>query len=219
MSGWSWESLLLSAPLALVCVALLWSLLHDCSRDSPGKRGRLRAEGVSSVVVLMVMLGLPGWSLDSDDTDEARARLYRPTAVAVAEVAASRTEAAWLVAQAWHETRYARYVLEDRCADGPPGARCDAGRARGPWQVHRWCSVAWDESASDAVRLRAGAECALRGYRRGFQRCGTLAGAFAAQHSWSMSPTWCTQRWAVRRAQTHRDVEARLWALTTERTP
>ena len=214
---------LLTSTMAVILTALIWSLLRDLSshgdRKKPG--GKLRADGVTAAAVFAVMLGLHGWQLDRGDSEESREALYRPVATAIAEVALDGRTAAWLITQALHETRFARYVLENRCEDGPVGARCDEGRARGPWQVHGWCVGAWDSQASQAEQLEAGARCALRGYWQGLHWCdGDVAGAFAAQHSalrFQDPERWCRQPWALMRVRTMRDVEVRLWAAQEAR--
>lgn len=109
---------------------------------------------MSPDAVLAVLLSLPQYTGDrfADPTLEDRARLLRPVAVAIAEVARNRTEAAALIALAKHETNLARYVLDGYCEQGPVGARCDGGRARGAWQVHSWCRALWavPENVRDA---------------------------------------------------------------------
>lgn len=146
--------------------------------------------------VLAAMLSLAPYHADADEGDSARAALLAPVASAIVEATGDRTERAFLVAQAWHETKYARYVLEDRCADGPVGARCDGGRATGPWQVHRWCSAAW--TGTPAERYIGGARCALRMWRHGLARCkGARAGGFAAQ-SGGIAGRCDNHRWSRR---------------------
>lgn len=113
-------------------------------------------------------------------------------------VAATRdpSERAFLVTQVWHETRLARYVLWDRCEDGPEWARCDAGRATGPWQVHRWCYGAW--SGTEAARYLAGARCALSLWRAGVHRCRGPHGGFAANGGIVGSCETARGKWAGR---------------------
>lgn len=146
--------------------------------------------------VLAVWLGWAPWHLDSAETREQRMGLYRPVAEAVCRATRDPVERAFLAVQADAETHLARYVLEDRCHDGPVGARCDQGRARGPWQVHRHCRAAWDDSASHASRLESGARCALLGWRWGVRRWDSWAGGFQAQRGLAREPL----HWASRRA-------------------
>jgi hypothetical protein len=116
-----------------------------------------------------------------------------PVAVAIAQAARSREEAALLVAQGWHESRWAAYVLEGRCQDGPPGARCDEGRARGPWQVWHYCR---------ATTTAGEARCVLATARLAVARCGSWDGAFAAL----AGKGGCAWSGAPRRVETMRAV-------------
>ena len=66
-----------------------------------------------------------------------------PIAAAIASVSATREDAASLIALGWHESKYARAVLEGRCHELGERA-CDRGLALGPWQLHQAaCSRAW----------------------------------------------------------------------------
>lgn len=215
MMNFDWNWLWLTTPSAALCVWLFWSLAADLSSYTErGGKLKLRAD---AGLLLLVMLGLPQWYQDRGESAEERAELLKPMAAAIAKVCTGGRKAAWCVAQAWHETKLARYVLEDRCSDGPVGARCDAGRASGPWQVHSWCRDAHNKSLSMAKRFEAGARCALKGYNYGLSKCGgRVSGAFAAQHTALLGQPleqWCTKPWAVRRVGTMQSVERRLWAL------
>jgi hypothetical protein len=140
-------------------------------------------------LILRAWLALPVWYQDTDLTQDQRADLYRPVAEAVCAVATTDTERAFLARQTYSETKLARYVLEDRCKDGPVGARCDSGLATGPWQSHRWCAGAW--KGTQAERFAAGARCALRLARS----CREPEGWFAAQTGRAQ----CHAAWARRR--------------------
>lgn len=48
-----------------------------------------------------------------------------------------RLAAGLLIAKLDFESGAAQYVHEGRCDEGPVGARCDGGRAHGPWQQHQ----------------------------------------------------------------------------------
>lgn len=145
--------------------------------------------------ILAAILSLAPYSFE-EETAESRVALVTPVAWAIADATCDSTERAFLVAQAWHETKFARYVLEDRCHDGPVGARCDAGRATGPWQVHRWCKAAW--SGDKHSRLVGGAKCALGLWRMGNARCKSHHGGFAAQYRIGGSCKDSQQKWARR---------------------
>lgn len=161
----------------------------------------------SADAVLAVLLTLPQYTGDrfADPTIEDRARLLRPVAVAIAEVSKNRTEAAALVALAKHETNLARYVLDGFCEQGPVGARCDGGRARGAWQVHSWCRALFAGPENAPGRHLAGAQCAIRLLRSGRQQCGSLAGAFGVY-----AGAGCKWRGGKQRAQTVAVIEGRL---------
>ena len=149
-------------------------------------------------LILALMLSWPQYHLDRGDPAAARRALYRPVAEAICAVGKTRLERAWLVVQSYHETHWARYVLENRCSEGPPGARCDEGRATGPWQVHSHCAVAWRRTGHFTRKQRqAGARCALRVARMGLRRCKTTEGAFAHQRGSGR----CHAPWAAARAR------------------
>lgn len=148
---------------------------------------------MSPDAILAVLLALPAWYQDVGDAD--RPVWLAPVASAISRATESRAEVAALVALGFHESRYARYVVDGRCSDGPIGARCDNGRARTPWQVWRVaCPVAWTHPDGSQESLDAAARCAaglLRGGRgrcRGRHPAGDLAGAFSAYRG--ASCTW-----------------------------
>lgn len=131
----------------------------------------------STVLAAILRLGVA----DADPT------LLEPVALAIVRAARTADEQAALVALGWHESRYARHVLEGRCADGPRGARCDPDadgrpRAAGPWQVWGWCSAAHGPPTQET--LDAGARCVLASLRSGLRACAHVlspwAGAFAS---------------------------------------
>lgn len=136
--------------------------------------------------ILAVMLSQPTWHGDMAETPEQRADLLRPVAMAIELATEDQTEQAALISLGWHESRFARYVIEGRCQDGPPGARCDNGRARSPWQLwRRSCPSAWELAEDDPRAMERSAACAarlLRGARgrcRGMHPAGDLAGMFS----------------------------------------
>lgn len=121
---------------------------------------------------LAALLSLPQYAGDRHaDTPEQRARLLRPVADAIAAVSRNRTEAAALVALGYAETAFARYVLDGYCYQGPVGARCDGGRARGAWQVWSWCRPLWTGPENAEGRHLAGARCAVQRLRAGRTAC------------------------------------------------
>jgi hypothetical protein len=117
---------------------------------------------MSPEIILKAMLSLPVYDGDRSDSVESRVELYQPIAEAISNVAKTPEETAALLSMAENETHFARYVLEDRCSDGPRGQRCDHGHARGPWQVHSWCRGGLEQQA----------HCALQLLNSGYSRCG-----------------------------------------------
>lgn len=160
--------------------------------------------------VLAVLLSLPQYYGDrhADPTLEDRARLLRPVAEAIAEVSRNRTEAAALIALMKHETNGARYVLDGHCEQGPVGARCDGGRARGAWQVHSWCRALFAGPENAPGRHLAGARCAVSLLRKGRAQCGSLAGAFGVY-----AGAGCKWKGGPGRVKTTNLMEARLRAV------
>jgi hypothetical protein len=155
--------------------------------------------------ILSLMLSLAPSRLDVSESIEQRRVLYTDVAAAICASTENRKARVFLLAQSYAETKWARYVLEDRCQDGPEGERCDEGRATGPWQIHRYCRKAWSTQRSRVTRFAAGARCALRGYHAGLHRCRCLEGAFAAQRGRGR----CRARWARRRVALMRRLEGR----------
>lgn len=131
--------------------------------------------------ILSVMLMGPIMSMDTKDTLEERRQLLEPVARAIATVANETSDplqsAAILVAVGQNETMFARYVLEGRCTDGPPGMKCDYSKklkkslSRGPFQVRNWCKGAWAAEDGSYESFVEGARCALHYVKRGFSRC------------------------------------------------
>lgn len=123
--------------------------------------------------ILALLLALPAYHGDHETAEQRQSRLA-PYAAGIARHARSSDERAALMAVAWHETRLAAYVTEGRCHEGPPGQRCDNGKARGPWQLHGWCKATSPDGE---------AECAARMLRHFRSRCGSWARAFGAYAS------------------------------------
>lgn len=149
---------------------------------------------LTQAMIMAVMLTmLPGIG-DEGATEEERRAFLEPVATAIHQVALETANpirtAAILLAIGKNETRFARYVIEGRCQDGPPGMRCDWSRrhnrpvARGPFQVHPWCTAAWSSPETSSESLTAGARCAITLVNRALRRClkspyEAWAGAFA----------------------------------------
>lgn len=125
--------------------------------------------------------------------------------------------AAALIVIGHEETRFARYVHENRCLDGPPGMRCDLDdkgvpRARGLWQVWRVaCPDLWDRMVDASLEAtKAAAWCSATRIAGAYRRCqnhnrDAWSGAFSGYRGAS-----CTWPGAVRRARRVRQLIARL---------
>lgn len=141
--------------------------------------------------IVSVLMAFPSWKYDAADTKQERLELITPTAEAIYAVAIERGDpygdAATMITLVQSETGLARFILEGRCKDGPPGIRCDwdkrtgRPRARGPFQVWDWCKAAWRLPASSVAGIAAGGRCALDLVHRSFKDCGHTkwAGAFS----------------------------------------
>lgn len=156
---------------------------------------------------LAALLQLPAHVTDLDEPEADRLARLSLIADAIDAATDDQLVRAALVVLAWHETRLARYVHEERCSDGPRGAReCDSGRARGLWQIHD--APEW--SVPDSIEAQAALAARLwRGYRH---RCridsrDDIAGAFVGYGTGGKcAPT----KWAAKRAAHTRAVSGRL---------
>lgn len=132
-------------------------------------------------MIMAVMLGMPPGIGDERATEDERRVFLEPVATAIHQVAEESPNpirtASILLALGKNETRFARYVIEGRCQDGPPGMRCDWSPrhnrpvARGPFQVHPWCKDAWSLPEVSVESLAAGARCAVSLVNRALKRC------------------------------------------------
>ncbi len=163
--------------------------------------------------ILRSIFRRPTWYQDKHLSRQERAVYLRPVAKAIARAARNDVEAAALVTQGWYESRYARYVIEGRCLDGPVGAQCDVTRkgvirARGPWQVWKWCQEAWGFRQGDQAALVHEARCIARWMRGAMRRCpkGGWVAAFAGMRGGAR----CEWEPAKKRAYTMRKVLATL---------
>lgn len=127
---------------------------------------------MSVEAVLAAMLTLPEYTGDKGQTPESRRQLYAPVATMIHDVSHSRSEEALLVALAEHESGFARFVVEGRCSEGPPGQRCDGGNARGVFQLHAAaCPSAWQHPEGSPESMALEAACAIRLLRWGGSQC------------------------------------------------
>lgn len=174
--------------------------------------------------VLVILLGLPPHHTDRDEPDPDRIGRLGRVAGAIADAAGSTFRkgdpkgripplqvAAALLTLGWAESRWARYVGEGRCSDGPRGARCDPDRhgrpqARGYWQLHRAaCPAIWLEPDGSSIVLRLGARCAARRWAGAWHMCrrsraGCLLGSFAGYRG-GRGPDPCDWRGAASMAR------------------
>ncbi len=104
-------------------------------------------------------------------------------------MASSHELAAALIELGWKETKWARAVLEGHCERMPKGQQCDGGYARGPWQVHGWCSRGWALADGSYAALEEQGRCAVRllqgrlaGCRRGWE--GAFSGYAGSSCAW-----------------------------------
>jgi hypothetical protein len=155
---------------------------------------------------LRVLCSAPAHTTDIDEPQAGREARLAAIASAIDTATDNRDERAMLLSLGWHESRWARYVQEGRCSDGPPGQRCDEGRSVGPWQQR-----AFDDSPVPDV-LPAQALRALRLLKFGQHRCKLVlddefVGAFA---SYGSGGSCAPAAFAERRAKTARILRGRL---------
>lgn len=162
------------------------------------------------VPVWALLCALTPSRLDLDESCADRATRLAPAAYWCTVYAQSRDELAACITLGIHESRWARYVGEGRCRDGPQGERCDPDRhgrprARGWWQLHRSaCPALWRTPLGSSEAIQAGARCAVAVWRGALWRCrgrhpaGPLAGAYAGYRGLD-----CEWPGGVRRARTH----------------
>jgi len=191
------------------CLAWLLMLGRSCSAEASTDRA---VERVHAVLVAMAPYSAeppPG------ETPEQRAgRLRSPARAAVQATSDPLIRAAVLV-QGKHESRYARYVGEGRCSEGPRGSRCDPDRAGKPraatyWQVWRAACPAAHAVPPGTERDRAAARCTAALLRYFVRECGSLEGAFHALKSGCPHRSKSPAVWAVTRAREARALAGRM---------
>jgi hypothetical protein len=170
--------------------------------------------------ILAILLSFRPFFADTETLEERRERLdvvarsieaAAERATCTGEYAATECRPVWhdtrrslvvaLIVLGHQESRYAQYVHEDRCLDGPPGMRCDLDRngvprARGPWQAWRVaCPDLWDEMAGTSLEATtAAAWCTARRFAQAYRRCqksnpdpwaGAFSGYTGASCNWA----------------------------------
>jgi hypothetical protein len=165
-------------------------------------------------VILAILLAWPAFYTETDEQPEKRRARLVMAALAIEHAANATADpqetAAALLTIGFEESRFAAYVGEGRCSEGPKGARCDEGKARGYWQLWRVaCPRAWQLEHNSRRALREQARCAARTWRGAKLRCrrrhpaGPVAGAFAGYRGAD-----CTWHRGAKRAERFRRV---LW--------
>jgi|SRR5690606_39971735 len=166
-----------------------------------------------------LLVALPAFAAEpTPETADERAARLEPVAAAIWQATettpAGFTRGQWaavIAAVGWHESRYATYVTEGRCSEGPVGMRCDGGRAIQAWQ--QWqpaCPAAWRLPHGSREQLNESARCASRLLVSALRRCrsrapSVLAGAFSGYAGAS-----CVWKPAQRRERTARNFMGRL---------
>jgi hypothetical protein len=175
-----------------------------------------------ATAILSTLLARPVHVLDRDEPAESRKARFAVAAQGIALASKGNAhEAALLIAQFDGESKGARYVWEDRCHDGPPGARCDpdrkgVARARGAFQVWAYCKEAWAYPVGSLEEVTAAARCTLRLMRSGAKRCSangysTIEGSFAGARGGAA----CVTKRTPERVRTYRWALARLGGKAT----
>jgi hypothetical protein len=138
--------------------------------------------------ILAVLMAMSQHFTDKGVAAETRyAELVKVATAIDTAAAGDRKLAAAMISLGRHESGFAMYVLQNRCSEGPVGARCDPDkkgnpRAIGPWQL--WAVACADRSSVDSQAM-----CVARRLRGEMQRCrkrhpaGDWAGAFAGYRS------------------------------------
>jgi hypothetical protein len=149
--------------------------------------------------VLAVLNKEPRHTTDRHEPANERGARFMELSEAITSVAKTQEEAALLLTVVHHESKGAAYVQRGRCSDGPKGQQCDGLRSRGPFQNRKVsCPRGWAQKPGSREELFEMAKCSRRDLARGWYKCGTAEGAFAAfngSHS-------CKAPWAKSRVRT-----------------
>lgn len=137
---------------------------------------------------------------DRAETAEQRSALLQPWAEAIADESRTVQEAAALIAIAHEESGgFARDIVEGGCSKRRKlhASACDHGRARGPFQVHPWCTATGPAGET---------ACAASAYRYSIQHCHDPLHAFghyATGNTCTAMPARETTRLVVLRRLSH----------------
>lgn len=157
---------------------------------------------------LAILRSFPVHVSDREEEPATRDARLAEIARAIDAVTEDPTGRAALLTLVRFESGAAAYVHEDRCSDGPRGSReCDAGRARGHWQLH-----ANNRHPRIPDGLEEQASIALRLWRGSRERCARvvsddLAGAFSA---YGTGGHCAPAKWSTERAAFMRRIVRRL---------
>jgi hypothetical protein len=154
-------------------------------------------------VLVLLFLSLPPWHGDrkepnrSDRIQTIALSTERATVQATCDLGDDECRPIWpddrgsdleilLAVVAWHETRLARHVHENRCRRWECGAYVRRGevyfRSRGVWQIEEspLTSAEWHRiRGADQASTDAAAWAAAKALSHGLRRCGTLRGALS----------------------------------------
>lgn len=153
-------------------------------------------------VIFATLLRLALWSGDAAEPADARAQRLNDIAAAVQSASSSSEVQAALLTLGEAETHFAAYVGSGHCEAGPRGSRCDRGRARSYWQLHKpACPKLFDLEPTDPSTVPVAAQCAARYLRYGRSICGDWQGAFSV-----LAGRRCADPFGIPRAQRMRSV-------------
>jgi hypothetical protein len=175
----------------------------------------LRAQGAvpESSRTYDLLLSFQPHFTDADEPEGLRKTRMRRIADAIDRATEKDGWVNWearraLVTLAKHESHLARYVYENRCAEGPRKEKeCDGGKATGIFQIH-----ANDNNPKIPLDVESQAVIAAKLWWGSYHRC--LRGApdpFAAAYAAYGSGGWCAAtKWAESRAAYHRAISGKL---------
>jgi hypothetical protein len=150
---------------------------------------------------LSVIERMPRHHTDADEPREKRERRMFALAEAIDAATPDPRRRAALLTLLRFESGAAAYVQEGRCFDGPRGKlECDAGRAKGPWQLQGSRSFEIPDELAEQARIAASR------WGGALRDCGTISGAFARYGRGN----GCDARWAHERAAYFESVRKRL---------
>ena len=125
--------------------------------------------GVQVIDVAIVhdaLMREPVFYLDRGMPEAERSALFVEHEKAIAEHARNLHEVAILIALGRHESGFASAVIRGHCDTLPAGMRCDRGKARGVYELHRAaCPEAYKFNEATPESINAETRCAIRHLR------------------------------------------------------